>query len=346
LLLVAGISYAFFRFGRIWLNVTFLGLFIILDYLMITSYNLVITTYKYLTKEKIEKELKNAFQRYVSPKVVDQILETPEKLELGGERKIMTALFSDVRGFTQISESISPAELVQFLNDFFTEMTEKVLDYEGTVDKYIGDAIMVFFGAPLEQQDHAVRACKTAVDMIHSLKKLRVDWEALDLPTINLGVGINSGEMIVGNMGSKKRFNYTIMGDAVNLASRLEGINKQYGTNIIISQCTYNLIQGDSFTVRELDSVRVKGKKEPVTIYELCGYGELYHQKQELATIFSEGLHVYRKQQWEQAIKLFNSVLREYPDDTPSRVFIARCNEYKQNSPPEDWDGVFAMETK
>jgi len=179
-----------------------------------------------------------------------------------------------------------------------------------------------------------------------SLKKLRVDWEALNLPDINIGIGINSGEMIVGNMGSKKRFNYTIMGDSVNLASRLEGINKQYGTNIIISQFTYDLIQSDSFTVRELDSVRVKGKKKPVTIYELFGYGELYRQKQALAKMFNEGLNAYRKKQWDQAIELFNSALRDYPDDTPSRVFIERCGKYKQNPPPEDWDGVFVMRTK
>jgi len=165
---VAGITYSLFLLRGIWLNVTFLSLFIILDYLTITSYNLAITTYKYLTEEKIEKELKNAFQHYVSPGVVEQILETPEKLQLGGERKIMTALFSDVRGFTQLSERMTPGELVQFLNDFFTEMTAKVLNYEGTVDKYIGDAIMVFYGAPLEQQDHAFRACKTAVDMLYS----------------------------------------------------------------------------------------------------------------------------------------------------------------------------------
>jgi adenylate cyclase len=341
-LIVASFAHAAFVFGSIWLNVTFPLLFIVVDYLAITSY-------KYFTEEKQKRGIKNAFQHYVSPTVVTHMLKTAEKLKLGGERKQLTALFSDIRGFTSISEQMSPEALVTFLNEYLSEMTQIVLDHGGTVDKYMGDAIMAFYGAPIEQADHAVRACKTAVDMILRLKQLHVEWEARGLPPMNIGVGINSGEMSVGNMGSWDRFDYTIMGDHVNLASRLEGINKQYGTNIVISHWTYELCRAgsqDSWTVRELDTVRVKGKDEPVTIYELIGYGTLYEQKTPLVARFCEGLERYKNRQWEQAIAVFQEALQIYPDDRPSQIYIERCQEYLQNPPPENWDRVFVMKTK
>jgi len=342
LLAVASLAHLAFLFGKIWFNVTFLILFIVVDYLAITSY-------KYFTEEKQKRGLKNAFQHYVSPTIVNQMLKTVEELKLGGERKHLTALFSDIQGFTPISEQMSPEELVRFLNEYLSEMTKIVLKYEGTVDKYIGDAIMAFYGAPVEQADHAVRACKTAVDMLLRLRELQVGWEARGLPPINIRVGINSGEMSVGNMGSWERFDYTVMGDNVNLASRLEEINKEYGTNIAISQFTYDLCkkhEGDSWTVRELDTVRVRGRNEPVTIYELIGYETLYSQKQNLVNKFCEGLEAYKSRQWDQAITLFQEALQIYPDDKPSQIYIERCQEYLQNPPPDDWDGVFVMKTK
>jgi adenylate cyclase len=342
LLIIAGFAHTTFLVGKIWINVTFPFLFIVADYLTITSY-------KYFTEEKQKRGLKQAFQHYVSPTVVNQMLKAVNDVKLGGERKQLTALFADIRGFTHISEQMPPENLVAFLNDYFSEMTKIVLDYEGTVDKYIGDAIMAFYGAPVEQADHAVRACKTAVDMILHVKELQVRWEAQGLPPIAIGIGINSGDMNVGNMGSRERFEYTILGNHVNLASRLEGINKQYGTNIVISQFTRDLCKecsGDCWTVRELDTVRVKGKSEPVTIYELFGYGTLYSQKQDLAKKFSECLKVYKDRQWMQAIALFQEVLQRYPDDQPSRMYIERCTKYFYNPPPDDWDGVFEMHTK
>jgi len=175
--------------------------------------------------------------------------------------------------------------------------------------------------------------------MILRLQKLDVGWEARGLPPMNIGIGINSGDMSVGNMGSLERFDYTIMGDNVNLASRLEGINKEYGTNIVISRSTCDLCMkhgGDSWTIRELDTVRVKGKDEPVTIYELIGYGTLYEQRKPLVNKFCEGLNVYKNRQWDQAITLFQEALQIYPDDKPSMMYIDRCTQYLQNPPPED----------
>ncbi len=368
LISIIGIVYSAFLFLKIWLNMIFPFIFVVFDYLAITSY-------KYFTEEKKKKEVKNAFKHYVSPAVVDHMLETVDQLHLGGERRQMTALFTDIRGFTSIAETIAPEDLVQFLNQYLTAMTNIVMEYEGTVDKYMGDAIMAFYGAPLEQPDHAVRACKTAVDMIarlhqfretqmydttwksstsdanlvtrlQEIKELIKVWEARGLWPMNIGIGINSGEMIVGNMGSDERFDYTIMGDQVNLASRLEGTNKQYGTSIIISQFTYGLIKKDQFIVRELDSVQVKGKLQPVIIYELIGYGTPEDQLQNLVKTFSEGLKAYKNRQWTQAIPLFQEVLRLTPDDQPSQMYIERCREYRQNPPPEQWDGTFVMKTK
>ncbi|MCP4377855.1 MAG: adenylate/guanylate cyclase domain-containing protein, partial [bacterium] len=252
----------------------------------------------------------------------------------------------DIRDFTGISEKMGPEALVQFLNEFFTMMTRTVLDYEGTVDKYMGDNIMAFFGAPIEQPDHAVRVCKTALDMLSHLQTLQGNWRTSGVPPIAIGVGINSGEMSVGNMGSEELFDYTIMGDSVNLGSRLEGTNKQYGTSIIISQFTYDLIQFETFIVRELDSVLVKGKTAPVTIYELLGYGEVEPQTQELISAFSQGVEAYRNRKWNQASASFQAALAIRPEDLPSEMFVRRCEEYSRNPPPEDWDGVFTMHTK
>ncbi|MCP4403794.1 MAG: adenylate/guanylate cyclase domain-containing protein [bacterium] len=339
LLGIAGLAYAAFLFSNIWLNVTFPFLFIVVDYLAITSY-------KYFAEEKQKREIKNAFQHYVAPTVVEKMLESVDHLTLGGERKELTALFSDIRGFTSISEKMKPDDLVRFLNEYLSAMTTIALNYEGTVDKYMGDAIMAFYGAPLEQTDHAVRACKSAIDMIARLKEYRKAWEAQGLPFLDIGIGINSGEMSVGNMGSEDRFDYTIMGDNVNLASRLEGINKQYKTNIVISEFTYKLIQDEPFIVRELDTVQVKGKEVPVTIYELIAYGSVDPQMQAFLKAFREGFNAYKDQQWGAALLLFFQALHTNPDDDSCKMYINRCEKYGHHPPPEDWDGVFVMKTK
>ena len=331
--------YAAFWFKQIWLNVTYPVLFVIVDYLTITSY-------RYFTEEKQKRDMKNAFQHYVSSNVVDHLLQQTDRLKLGGERRELTALFSDIRDFTSISEGLPPEQLVEFLNAYLSEMSQIVLRYEGTIDKYMGDAVMAFYGAPVEQSDHAARACKTAVDMMARLRELQTGWAARGLPPVNIGIGINSGDMSVGNMGARDRFDYTIMGANVNLASRLEGINTAYGTNIVISEFTYALIEQQAFTVRELDTVRVKGKHEPVTIYELLGYGTLYEHKKPLVDIFCRGLAAYKERQWDQALQHFNDALQRDPSDSPSQLYRTRCETYKQSPPPDEWDGVFVMTTK
>lgn len=223
-----------------------------------------IVIYRVMTEEKDKKRIKNMFGKYVSPAVVDQILENPP--ELGGVDKNLTVFFSDIRGFTTLSESMTPQELVNHLNLYLTAMTDIILEFNGTLDKYVGDEIMCFWGAPLPQENHAILACKCALKQMDALHRLNEGWPREK--RINIGIGLNSGIMTVGNMGSLGRMNYTLMGDNVNLGARLEGTNKQYGTHVIISEFTYALVR-DQVVVRELDNIRVKGKNKPVLIYEL-----------------------------------------------------------------------------
>ncbi len=223
-----------------------------------------IIVYRAMTEEKDKKMLRDTFGKYVSPQVVDQLVANPP--ELGGVDKDLTVFFSDIRGFSTLSENMSPQELVNHLNVYLAAMTDIILEYGGTLDKYIGDAIMAFWGAPLPQADHAARACACSLKQMEKLRELNLSWPPEK--RINIGIGLNSGVMTVGNMGSSLRMNYTLMGDNVNLGSRLEGTNKEYGTNIIVSEMTYGLVK-DKFIFRELDNVRVKGKNKPVGIYEL-----------------------------------------------------------------------------
>ena len=226
---------------------------------------LTIVVYRVMTEEKDKKRIKNMFGKYVSPAVVDQILDT-QNLELGGVDKNLTVFFSDIRGFTTLSESMTPQELVNHLNLYLTAMTDTIMEYNGTLDKYVGDEIMCFWGAPLPQEKHAILACKCALKQMDTLHNLNEGWPKEK--RINIGIGLNSGIMTVGNMGSLGRMNYTLMGDNVNLGARLEGTNKEYGTHVIISEYTYALVK-DEVIVRELDNIRVKGKNKPVLIYEL-----------------------------------------------------------------------------
>jgi adenylate cyclase len=235
--------------------------------IVVTFISLIV--FKVMTEEREKRKIRETFGKYVSPKVVDQLLQDPP--ELGGVDKELTVMFSDIRAFSTLSENMSPQELVNHLNVYLAAMTDIILEYGGTLDKYIGDAIMAFWGAPLSMADHAERACACALKQMEKLKELNASWPVDK--RINIGIGLNSGVMTVGNMGSNLRMNYTLMGDNVNLGSRLEGTNKEYGTNIIISEYTYGLVK-DKFVVRELDNVRVKGKNKPVGIYELVDRAE------------------------------------------------------------------------
>jgi len=300
-----------------------------------------IAVYRYATEEREKAKIRHAFQFYLSGDVIDDVLHDTSKLALGGERRELTVLFSDIRGFTTISEQLPPEELIELLNEYLTPMTEIVFRHNGTLDKYIGDAVMALFGAPVPFEDHPQAACRTALEMMEELARLRKGWAERGLPEMDIGIGINTGPMSVGNMGSATRFDYTVVGDNVNLGARLEGLNKNYGTHIIISQYTMEAV-GGHFTSRELDAVQVKGKHEPVTIYELLHKGPPDPAKDAWINEFHEGLVLYKSQKWDAAIETFS----KFESDNVSRMYIKRSNEMKKNPPDPNWDGVFKMTTK
>ncbi|HOT43750.1 MAG TPA: adenylate/guanylate cyclase domain-containing protein [Spirochaetota bacterium] len=227
-----------------------------------------VVVYRVLTEQREKRFIKQTFSKFVSPKVVDDLLKSPEMAKLGGERKTITVLFSDIRGFTSMSEKMTPEELVDHLNLYLQAMTDIVIKYDGTLDKYVGDEIMAFWGAPVPQQDHALLACKAAIEMMSKLEEMNREWKQHNKETLDIGIGLNTGAMVVGFVGSTSRMDYTLMGDMVNLGARLEGTNKIYSTHIIISEFTYEEVK-DSIVARELDLIRVKGKEKPVKIYEL-----------------------------------------------------------------------------
>jgi len=304
-----------------------------------------ITVYRYITEEREKKKIRGTFQYYLSGPVIEEMLKDPSKLKLGGEKKDLSVLFSDIRGFTTISEKLSPEDLVHLLNEYLTVMTDLVFKNGGLLDKYMGDAVMAVFGAPLDESDHPMRSCRTALGMMEELRKLQKKWVDEGQPVLDIGIGINTGDMVVGNMGSKMRFDYTVMGDNVNLGSRLEGINKEYGTNIVISEYTYERVK-DSFFCRELDSVRVKGKLLPVRIYELLGEKKDSEKREGYIKTFEEGLANYKQGLWDDAILSFKRVLEIHPGDYPSEMYIERCENLKQNPPEDGWDGVYTMTKK
>lgn len=296
----------------------------------------------YSTEGRQRRFIKNAFKHYLSPHVIDGLLKNPDRLKLGGERRKLTVFFSDIAGFTTLSEKLAPEELSELLSEYLSEMTEIILSYEGTLDKYEGDAIMAFWGAPLPQDDHARRACLAALECQATLAKIRKEFDSRGWPHLRARIGINSGEMIVGNMGSRERFDYTVLGDNVNLGSRLEGANKQFGTWIMISESTYRFVR-EEMDARELDMIRVKGKETPVRVYELLARrGELPSDKAKAVELFEKGLSLYRERRWNEAIEIF----KKLAEDSPSAVFLNRCTQLLKSPPPEEWDGVYTMRTK
>ncbi|MGH9787192.1 MAG: adenylate/guanylate cyclase domain-containing protein, partial [Candidatus Acidiferrales bacterium] len=399
-----------------------------------------------LVEEREKRRIHSAFHHYVPAGLLKELVKNPESLKLGGEERELTILFTDIRGFTTLSEKLTPLELTHFLNAYTDEMTDIVFRHWGTLDKYQGDAVMAFWGAPYEQDDHAVRACSAALDMSLRVDELRAQWRAEGKADINIGLGLSTGRVVVGNMGSRKRFNYTVLGDAVNLASRLEGVNKQYSTRILVSEPTFaqaadllplleqrlcrhfKLADGEllappsaglapdgreparkarhlafylgarlhlappaqiieryalggeeqagrvqaeveqwrsrdrslgplldnlsrslqPLVFRQLDWIRVKGKHEPVAIYELLALsGEPARDDfARLRELYDTGLQAYRGQQWDVALGIFETLLRDHPDDGPAQVMAARCRQFRSDPPPPDWDGVYEMKTK
>lgn len=302
---------------------------------------------RYVTEDRSSKLLRGAFSLYVPKTLVYEVVAHPEQLKLGGEKRNLTVLFSDLAGFTTLSEQKEPEELVHFLNEYLTEMTNIVFEHDGTLDKYIGDAIMAFWGAPVSMEDHAVKACKCVIDMQTRLVEMNEQWKLQDKPQADVRFGINTGDMIVGNMGSQNRFNYTVMGDSVNLAARLEPANKLYGTSILISEFTRELV-ADYFITRELDRLKVKGKQHPIAVYELIGekIPSLEQHWNPILEAYRKGTFSYYNQDWDSALSAFNNVLVLRPEDGPSLTHIKRINHYKSSPPPENWNGVFEQLTK
>ncbi|TVQ17142.1 MAG: adenylate/guanylate cyclase domain-containing protein [Spirochaetaceae bacterium] len=311
-----------------------------------------ITAIKFIRENKEKNHIRNAFGHYLSADVIKDVISDPSKLQLGGVKKHMTAMFTDVRGFSTISEALKdePEKLVQLLNLYLTEMSDTVLAERGTIDKYEGDAIICFWGAPVELEDAAVRACRSAVTMkkIEARLNEEVLGSGLAPAELKTRIGINTGEMVVGNMGTATRMDYTMMGHNVNLAARLEGVNKRYGTWILTSEQTYRET-GRTFSVRKLDRVRVVGVNEPLRLYEVVDLREEVDKDQALIQKlrgFNSGLTAFENKEWGEAHTHFKRVLTDFPDDGPSIEYEKRCREYMKKPPRADWDGVYTLDTK
>jgi class 3 adenylate cyclase/CHASE2 domain-containing sensor protein len=294
-----------------------------------------------------EQETRSTFGRFISSAVVDEILKTPDSLKPGGEKKELTIMFSDLAGFTTISEKLPPEQLTELMNEYLGEMTNLLFDYRGTLDKYIGDAIMAFWNHPKEQKNHPELAARCAIAMQKKLDELRQKWLKHGLPEVQVRVGINTANSMVGFIGSDIQMNLTCLGDGVNLASRLEGANKPYNTLMMISEPVCTRLNLDIFSTRFLDNLAVKGKKQPIKVYELRGY--LHEEKEEWLKAkkhYDKAIDCYLNRDWNQSIKLFKKVLKLVPEDSPSEIFIARSLAFKKNPPPEDWDGRFILTSK
>ena len=290
--------------------------------------------------------LHKALSTYLSDEVVDEIIADPTRLQLGGVKRYMTAMFTDVRNFSGIAEALTPEQLIDMLNYYLSVMSDVIMEQKGTIDKYIGDAIVSFFGAPIELPDHALRACTAAIIMKRLEGEVNENIAKKGINHLHTRIGINTGDIVVGNMGTQKKMNYTMSGNAVNLASRLEGINKHYGTWIICSENTINETKGE-FLSRRLDLIRVAGIKEPLRIYELLETNT-YAQPamHEMVKLFNKAHALFESRNWKEAEKTFYQVLKLNPEDRPSLIYRDRCNLYFTNPPPEDWDGVFIFTEK
>jgi len=306
------------------------------------------TIIKFIVTSREKSYIRNAFGHYLSGEVINELIDNPEKLQLGGDKKYMTAMFTDVKGFSTISEALDPSELVRLLNHYLTVMSDIILDLKGTIDKYEGDAIISFFGAPVSLEDHAERACLAAIKMKQAEEEFneRFIREKLAPSPLLTRIGINSGEMVVGNMGTERKMDYTIMGNSVNLAARLEGVNKQYGTWLLMSGRTYDN-GGSKFFTRRLDRVRVVGIHEPVRLYQLIGEKDgVDNTVKEGVEIFHQALDFFENKEWAMARENFLKAAEIIPGDGPAEKYIARCNEYLNTPPEESWDGVYNLTEK
>lgn len=331
------VDYAAFLRGW-WLNFTIPALTLTLNVILISLY-------RALVEEKEKKRVRTAFGQYLSPEVVRRLLVNPQLVE--PRKTEITVMFSDIRGFTTISEKLDAQELAIFLNQYLSDMTKIVFERRGTLDKYIGDAVMAFWGAPIEDAEHAKLACETALAMMARMRELQKEWKAAGKPQLDIGIGLNTGVASVGNMGSSLRYGYTALGDSVNLSSRLEGLNKDYGTHILVNETTYAAAKDAGFVFRELDLIRVKGKNQPVMIYELIGdAASLMPDTMTRLDRFREGRELYQQRRWSEAQTVFQAMIDQWPEDGAARAYWKRCQEYLFDEPAVNWDGVFTMTHK
>jgi adenylate cyclase len=297
--------------------------------------------------EREKQFIRKAFSTYLSGDVVQEILNDPGKLHLGGTRRHMTAIFTDIQGFSTIAEKLAPEDLVALLNDYLSAMSDVILEQRGTIYKYEGDAIIAFFGAPLNVEDHALRACRSALLMKRLERELNKTYaeKGTSPRPLHTRIGINTGDMVVGNMGTRRKMDYTIMGNAVNLASRLEGVNKQYGSWILASENTIRETQG-KITSRRLDLVRVVGIEEPVRLHEILALAEeTPPQTLRNIELFHRGLDLFENQDWTAAETMFGELLNQDPEDGPVTVYLERCRAYRKK-PPKQWNGVYNLSRK
>jgi adenylate cyclase len=330
-----GVAYELFVTAHVWLNMVYPVFALFATYMMLT-------VHRYLTEERERRRVTRTFQQYVSPEVIEQVLKDPERLKLGGEERVLSVLFTDLAGFTRYSENYTPAQIMGVLSEYYDRMTELVFASRGMIATYVGDELMAIFGAPVAQRDHAKLACAAALAMRDARHVLALEWAKLGRPPLSARTGINSGPMLVGNYGSKYRFNYSVLGDSVNLASRLEQLNKVYRTDIMIGEQTADLI-GSTFRLRELDKVQVMGRTQALQIYELLGVADavLPPAREQMLVRYAAALKAYRGRRWDEASELFRQCLDLCPDDGPSSVMGDRCRMMRDKSLPENWDGAF-----
>ncbi|HEX6111821.1 MAG TPA: adenylate/guanylate cyclase domain-containing protein [Geminicoccaceae bacterium] len=318
--LVAGVLainlVAFFELGR-WFN-------LFAPLLALLALYAIAVLYKYFIGERQERRIRAAFKHYLSPALVEQVARDPALLRLGGEQKELTVLFADIRDSTRLGAKLPPPVFVELLNEVLDTMTAVLFAHDGMLDKYTGDGLVAVFGAPLPQPEHAVRACRAALAMLDELRPVRARWARPDLPPLEVGIGINTGPMIIGNMGSKERFAYTVIGDEANLGARLEAANKDFQTHILISEATWQQVK-DEIAARELDVVTFRGMARPVRVYEVLGTYPLAERETQRLAAFESGLAAWRDQRWPEAKGWFEQALALAPEDRPSQIYLERC---------------------
>jgi adenylate cyclase len=302
--------------------------------------------YGFFVEARGMRQITGLFGQYVPPELVDEMARNPERFNMEPREQELTVLFSDVRGFTTISESLTPRDLSAYINEYLTSMSLVIRErHRGTLDKYVGDAIMAFWGAPVADPQHARNAVLAALDMQSEARALNEKFRARGWPTIRIGIGVNSGVMRVGDMGSKIRKAYTVMGDAVNVASRLEGVTKQYGADIIVGEGTRRLLTG--FVLREIDRVRVKGKDEPVAIYQPLGLeGQVDPSRLNEVDLWNQALRFYRQQDWDRAELQLLNLRKIAPASEVYELFIERVAHLRAHPPGTEWDGAWTFEAK